>query len=278
MQDFLYSSVTLLTRSFAFRLIKPRAPQIREEMAVTQGHGNPDWSRDETILALDLYFNCNGAMPKTSDRLVLELSSLLRSLPYHSKASRKETFRNAAGVVFKLKNLHKVATGEGFTTNVSKTDRLVWAELGAQRNEVAQLADLIKRSLSIDELQDDTSEPDGEEEFFEGRLLTAFHKKKERNRNIRNKLIAARHNRGPLACDMCGLKPQSSNARFEDAPFEAHHLLPMSMAMERKTQLKDMALLCANCHRLLHRAIALKRRWLTVVEARKEVGVVMSPS
>jgi len=29
-------------------------------MAVTHGHGNPKWTRDETILALDLYFDCKG--------------------------------------------------------------------------------------------------------------------------------------------------------------------------------------------------------------------------
>jgi 5-methylcytosine-specific restriction protein A len=243
-------------------------------MAVTQGHGNPDWTRDETILALDLYFNCNGTMPTNADQRVHELSSLLRSLPYHSEASRKETFRNVAGVVFKLKNLHKVATGEGFAANVSKTDRIVWAELGRQRHEVAQIAQLIRRSLTVSELRNDASDYDEEEEFFEGRLLTAFHKKKERHRNIRSKLIASRRKRGALACDMCWRKANSNDATFEDAAFEAHHLLPMSMAMERKTKLKDMALLCANCHRLLHRAIALKRRWLTIDEARKLVGLI----
>jgi hypothetical protein len=29
-------------------------------MAVTQGHGNPNWTRDETILALDLYLKSSG--------------------------------------------------------------------------------------------------------------------------------------------------------------------------------------------------------------------------
>lgn len=29
-------------------------------MARTQGHGNPNWTRDETILALDLYLELNG--------------------------------------------------------------------------------------------------------------------------------------------------------------------------------------------------------------------------
>ena len=241
-------------------------------MAVTHGHGNPNWTRDETILALDLYFRCNGKIPSSADIRVRELSTLLRKLPYDGATHRNETFRNPDGVAFKLQNLHKVATGKGLG-NVSKTDRIVWAELGMRRNEVAQLAELIRRSLDAGELRDDTGDSEEEEEFFEGRLLTTFHKKKERNRNIRRKLLTSRLKRGSLACDMCGHKPNSGNIKFEDAPFEAHHLLPMSMAMERKIQLKDMALLCANCHRLLHRAIVLNGRWLTIDEARRMVGL-----
>ena len=53
-----------------------------------------------------------------------------------------------------------------------------------------------------------------------------------------------------------------------EAALEAHHLVPLTEAVkERKTKAKDLALLCASCHRLLHRAIALEKRWLSVAEA-----------
>ena len=84
-------------------------------MAVTHGHGNPKWTRDETILALDLYFDCSGIIPSGSDERVQTLSQLLRALPYHDRASRKETFRNPDGVAFKLQNLRQV-TGIPTTT------------------------------------------------------------------------------------------------------------------------------------------------------------------
>ena len=82
-------------------------------MARTQGHGNPDWTRDETILALALYFDCGENVPSKSDPRVQQLSALLRGLPYHAEAARKETFRNPDGVGFKLHNLRSVATGKG---------------------------------------------------------------------------------------------------------------------------------------------------------------------
>ena len=241
-------------------------------MAVTQGHGNPDWNRDETILALDLYFKCDGKIPSKRDSRVIELSSFLRSLPYHSVAQRKESFRNPDGVAFKLQNLNNLATGKGLG-NVSENDRRIWSELGAQRREVEDLAELIRKSVSLEEIWENGTNWDEDEEFFEGRLLTVLHKKRERDRNIRPKLLALRSKRGALVCDMCHRQANTSDASFEDAPFEAHHLLPMSMALERKTLLKDMALLCANCHRLLHRAISLNKRWLTIDDVRTIISL-----
>src|SRR5581483_8043912 len=98
-------------------------------MAVTHGHGNPAWTRDEIILALDLYLDCQGHIPSSSDPRVLALSELLRSFPYHSRAARQASFRNTDGVSFKLQNLRQVATGKGLG-NVSNMDRAVWKEFG----------------------------------------------------------------------------------------------------------------------------------------------------
>ena len=117
-------------------------------MAVTHGHGNPDWTRDEVVLALDLYFGCNGSIPSKSDARVVALSKLLRVFPYHANAARRESFRNPDGVVFKLQNLRQVATGKGLG-NVSRTDREVWGELGNNQRRVRELATLIRVGIEI---------------------------------------------------------------------------------------------------------------------------------
>lgn len=80
-------------------------------MAVTSGHGNPKWTREEVILALELYFECGERIPSAEDPRVRSLSELLRAFPHHSEAARKESFRNPDGVAFKLQNLRQVATG-----------------------------------------------------------------------------------------------------------------------------------------------------------------------
>lgn len=84
-------------------------------MAVTHGHGNPNWTKDETILALDLLFKLNGANPSPSDKRVIALSNTLNQLPIHPLEIRKAQFRNPAGVAFKIQNLKSVATGKGLT-------------------------------------------------------------------------------------------------------------------------------------------------------------------
>ena len=238
-------------------------------MAVTHGHGNPKWTRDEIVLALDLYFSCKGSIPRSDDARVQELSRLLRSLPYFSVAARKATFRNPAGVAFKLQNIRQVASAKGLD-HVSGTDRRIWMEFGRHPEKVHRLAVLIRRG--IEALGQADEDPD-EEEFAEGRLMTALHKRRERNRKVRARLLAARERNGRLSCDMCDCVSNAVASNMEDATFEAHHRVLLSDAEERSTRLSDMALLCANCHRLLHRAISVAKRWIDVDEGRTLVHV-----
>jgi 5-methylcytosine-specific restriction protein A len=238
-------------------------------MARTQGHGNPNWTRDETILALDLYFDLKGKVPAGSDEQVKALSQVLRRFPYHALASRKDSFRNPDGVAFKLQNLRQIATGKGLG-NVSETDRAVWLEFGESPTRTKSLANLIRLSVDDDRfaqpLQDVV-------EFAEGRLVTELHLRRERDPRLRERLLSTRRSNEMLHCEMCGTAPYSPIDAFMDAHFEAHHIVPLSSTGTRTTRLSDLALLCANCHRLLHRAIAIEQRWLSVAEAKLVCGL-----
>src|SRR5512135_2132027 len=107
-------------------------------MAVTHGHGNPRWTRDETILALDLYFDTEDNIPGPNDPDVIDLSNILKKLPIHPYETRKASFRNPDGVAFKLQNLRSVATGKGLK-NTSITDKTVWEEFKSNRKLVKDL-------------------------------------------------------------------------------------------------------------------------------------------
>lgn len=232
-------------------------------MAVTQGHGNPKWTRDETILALDLYFDSVGKIPSASDERVIELSQLLRALPYHNQAARKASFRNPDGVSFKLQNIRQVATGKGLG-NVSEMDRLVWNEFRNHSEEAKRLAALIRTGIEVAASEGDVD--DEEWEFAEGRTVTEAHRRRERNPKLRKKLISKLRKTGPLKCEICGCIEVEDS--LSESIFEAHHIVPLAAGAERKTKITDLALLCANCHRMLHRAISAKKRWIGISEAR----------
>lgn len=232
-------------------------------MARTSGHGNPNWTRDELILALDLYLRNGGKAPSKSDQRVAELSQTLRSLPYHREATKNATFRNADGVGFKLLNIRSVATGKGLQ-NTSKVDREVWHEFGHQPERVAEIAAAIRKGLQqpasvlLEEI---------EPEFVEGRLLTEIHVRRERNPKLRSALLQGRSKSG-FVCEICGMSRFDLDVDLQAALFEAHHIVPLAAAGEKATKLSDLALVCACCHRAIHRLIAKERRWVAIEEAR----------
>jgi 5-methylcytosine-specific restriction protein A len=64
---------------------------------------NPPWTRDELILALDLYFRLGRKHEGPSHPEVMALSKALNTLPIHDNQQRAD-FRNPAGVAMKLAN------------------------------------------------------------------------------------------------------------------------------------------------------------------------------
>jgi 5-methylcytosine-specific restriction protein A len=238
-------------------------------MAVTKGQGNPDWTREEVILALDLYNAFGGKIPGSDDERVCELSRTLRAFPHHSDAAREESFRNPAGVAFKLQNLRSVATGRGLS-NTAKIDREIWAELGTDPIRTHELAKIVLYSTAV---VVDFPSNDIEEEFAEGKSATRVHVERERRPQVRKEVIAARLKLGCLACDLCGETGSNVEPAIRDSMFECHHIIPLSIIGETKTKVKDMALLCACCHRLLHRAIAKNKQWFSMEEAKKHLFI-----
>lgn len=204
-------------------------------------------------------------MPTPKAPEIIALSNLLRSLPYHAEAAKQPTVRNPDGVGFKLMNLRQVATGKGLG-NVSSMDRQIWKEFGERRDEVHKLAAAIKLGIAITGSE---QLPEVEQELPEGRLLTALHIRRERNPKVRKILLDDRRVAG-FRCEICNVTRSDLDEPLQEAMFEAHHLVPLAEADERKTKLADLALLCACCHRLIHRAMISNARW--VGSSRPEVS------
>ena len=239
-------------------------------MAKTAGRGNPPWTRDEIILALELFFQAGMVALSDTDERVIALSDVLRSLPGNEFRARNPSFRNPAGVAFKLSNLQSVATGKGFA-NSSAVDLAVWKHFESRSAKVKEVAQLIRTFAAEAPL--DFSLDDADVQFPEGIIITTIHRRRERNRKLRNALLQDRRERGVLACDCCGITNSNTSKSLEDAIFEAHHLRPLSEVGETITRLPDVALLCANCHRSIHRLIASTGRWPSVHDLRTALGL-----
>lgn len=97
----------------------------------------------------------------------------------------------------------------------------------------------------ISELE--TSNPDLT--VTEGELRLVAHLVKERNRKIVKEKKQQAINNNTLLCEVCTFSfPDIYNSNF----IECHHKTPIGQAGVRETTLDDLALVCANCHRMLH--------------------------
>jgi hypothetical protein len=106
------------------------------------------------------------------------------------------------------------------------------------------------------------AEEDDEISFPEGKEIYRLHKSKERNKNL---VKAAKElhlkNDSKLCCQVCGFSFVDNYGLIGQGFIEAHHIFPISQLTEQtETKIEDLALVCSNCHRMLHR----KRPWLTL--------------
>lgn len=101
----------------------------------------------------------------------------------------------------------------------------------------------------------DPVEEDDESAFPEGERIFKFHARLERDPQISKKAKEKRLTEtGELACDVCGFDFSAFYGAHGQGFIEAHHKKPVStLNGEEKTQISDLALVCSNCHRMLHR-------------------------
>lgn len=167
----------------------------------------------------------------------------------------------------KLANLlHLDPDRPGGLKAVSKLDREIWSEFAGDRPRLEATAAAIAQALEAGPSNAQPSISD-DEEASEGRTLTRLHKSKERNRALVTKKKAkVLKESGKLACEACGFDFAKVYGGHGEGFIECHHTQPLyTLDAGSKTKLSDLALLCANCHRMVH----AKRPWLSIAALRK---------
>lgn len=127
----------------------------------------------------------------------------------------------------------------------------VWfADKEESQEIVSRVLDLIK-SGGVSTLPD----VDQNKSIQEGNPRLVAHFRRERNAAIvKSKKSAVLKLTGELACEACGFNFKDVYGDLGDGFCEVHHICPLSKSDGFvKTELKDLAIVCSNCHRIIHR-------------------------
>ena len=234
---------------------------------------NPDWAWDEIVLCCELVVQNGWHGLPVEDQRVIELSKLLHDLPLHSSDDRLPDFRNPNGVTRKsydLATAHPDYSGK--PTHGSITDKKVIAEFIGNPNEMHSQAEALFAAAVRGELSALSTPAEEESEDIaatEGRLLIRRHIARERDLRLRKRKIAAARKRGlAIACEVCGFDFERAYGERGRDYIDCHHIVPLHVTGVRTTRIDDLAMLCANCHRMIH----VRPPWLTPAELKKLIN------
>jgi 5-methylcytosine-specific restriction enzyme A len=233
-----------------------------------EGRKRLDWQWEEIVLACDLVWQNDWRQIEANKPQVIELSELLNRMTLHPKEVRLPNFRNPNGVARKTAD---IATWhpdyQGRRTNGNRLDREVMAEFIDKPDVMHALAESIRKGIVAGEPPDFPSETGYENESeMEGRYLLRLHAYQERNRSLRNKKInSVLASGGSLACEVCEFDFAQKYGERGRGYIECHHVEPLHVGGEKVRSINDLALLCSNCHRMIH----TKPPWPTPKELRE---------
>ena len=230
------------------------------------------WTREELIVALDLYRRRGARIPADHPDVIM-VSDALRGLPFPRNQQLNPRYRSPDAVHLKLQNF--LAIDPQFSRKAmahgARGDRAVFDDFASDSERLSALAGLIVATVRSGNVGDDARGDDPDDvEFPEGRILFGLHRRYERDRSLAGR-ARKRHIRlfGTLFCEACAFDFAQFYGERGESWIEVHHDVPVStLSPNGATKLSDLRLLCSNCHRMIHR----KRPWLTVDELRRVIN------
>lgn len=217
---------------------------------------NPDWTKDELIVGLDVYIAVGRSALRPTHPRIIELSQFLNSIALHPAQTRDANFRNPAGVNLTLRKFLSYDPeykGIGLHPEAGLKQE-VWREYAHRSDELRQTAQAIREAFK--QLETSTTSIEDNNCSLEGDVLLKVHKVRERNvALVKRKKETVLQHRGCLCCEVCEFDFQSFYGEIGDGFAECHHIRPLAQfTQQKKTKLNDLAIVCSNCHRMLHRA------------------------
>jgi 5-methylcytosine-specific restriction protein A len=233
-----------------------------------EGRKRLNWEWEEIVLACDLVMQNDWRSLDHEDTRVVDLSDLLQRMTVHPLEKRLPEFRNPNGVAQKTRNIaqhHPAYTGS--PSNGNALDGKVMERFLIEPDVMHAMAESIRASEAHGEPPDLPREVGYENESeMEGRYLLRWHAYRERNRSLRAKKIkSVLAGGGSLTCEVCEFNFAKKYGERGQGYIECHHVEPLHVGGEKARSLDELALLCSNCHRMIH----TKPPWLTPGELRE---------
>jgi hypothetical protein len=132
---------------------------------------------------------------------------------------------------------------DGFTDEQQRVLNSPLPELLRYYSQDEEFSDILTLAPENDDEQ-------GREDFIEGARRIVTHKSIERN----PALITQVKRRRDWTCDICSMKFLD---KYNVEYIEAHHKIALNRTGEGITNINQIALLCANCHRAVHKKMVI---------------------
>ena len=274
-----------LIRKSIPRAIATKIPTQRYKVYGSAGQGN--WAAVPWVAVFDKLitetaqdgFYIVYLFREDSRGVYLSLKGVTTARQLYRKDAKRSLRARAADFLGRISKLPPPFLAGEITLNVSELDSLgAYYEAGnicackydsgeipaseillSHLNQILDVyRNLVDQELTISE----PLEPE-EEAHFEDPSKFRLHKRVERNHNL---IKAVKRTKG-YTCEACGFNFEKRFREIGRGFIEAHHLTPISKLEGTKIQLdpsKDFAVLCSNCHRMIH-----KSEWLSDVDSFK---------
>tara|TARA_R110000868_G_scaffold186762_5_gene429246 strand:+ start:1482 stop:2225 length:744 start_codon:yes stop_codon:yes gene_type:complete len=151
----------------------------------------------------------------------------------YTNAAINKAFKTSL-IINEVLNEQLIIYCNSFGVNVDNKNHKFW-----MHNSVSKFKKLIKKKKG----------------YKEGSISYRMHRKRERNRKlVKDAKDAFREKHGKLFCEACTFDFHKKYGERGLDYIEAHHTIPISqMEPNEKTNIEDLVMLCANCHRMIHR-------------------------
>jgi len=220
---------------------------------------NPDWTREELILALDLYYDLDQGQMHKGHPDVIRISNELRALKIHKSIPDIKKFRNPSSISRRLGNFKTMDSGykgEGLP-NSGRLAKEVFIEFTNRRDKLRKEASLVRQLYLNSNVE--TSETGEPKSKYKSEFLFQYHKNRETDplvMKVKKEMILLDTKK--LKCEICGFDSLLFYGEIGNDLMELHYdkELQNEPSLEA-SDMNDFVIVCSNCHRVLDKNFGL---------------------